>query len=129
MDWNSALAAMDETVAGVFDLDACTAKARKAGVSVNGSASADGARADFDFMGTFELSPPQQTIARHMPIDPGINRDIEAYDALVSAQTSGFAWALQRGDWIVVAAGTFVVAAKAEDGTARMAFYCNKVKA
>ncbi|ARO22941.1 hypothetical protein TAL182_CH01128 [Rhizobium sp. TAL182] len=126
VDWEAARAFTQEVCAEIFDYTPLRLQPRAGGVSVNHKTADDPDRLPFDFLGTIDLEPPADRIPRHLPADPGVKNGTVAYDAVLSALTTGWPYQPRRGDLVIeTAAGgvTWRIEASEKDGSARPAWY------
>ena len=126
MDWEAALALTETTCAEIFDRTPCRLQPRAIGQSVNHPAGNDPGRVAFDFLGTIELEPPSDRLARHLSSDPGIQNGTVSYDAVLTALTVGWLFRPKRDDRIISGNVTWKVAASEDDGSMRGAWYLVK---
>lgn len=126
MDWEAALALTDRVCAGTFDSTPCRLQPMATGATVNHKSMHDPDRVSFDFLGTIDLEPPSDRIARHIPADMGARSSAVSYAAVLTALVKDWPF-LPRHDDIVLAGGIkWKIAAKEDDGSGRPAWYLNK---
>lgn len=126
MDWDSAAAAMDTSVAAVFDKVAVTFEPKTKGFDVNAArASEDPNRAPFTRLCSVEREPATMPVSSRPAGDPGVPRDPIQYDAVITAHVAGWPYLPVRGDHAVVGSMRYVIAAVRSDA-GRPAFLVNK---
>lgn len=131
VDWLAAKAFTLATTAAVFDKTLCRMLpmvAPAGGRDLNAAPVADTGRAEFDFPATFDLEPSQDSIPRHLSLDPGTDAKIIAYDAVITAMTDAWPYLPNRRDRVSIGGDLFEIVLPRRDGSPRMAFYMNRVK-
>jgi hypothetical protein len=131
IDWTAAKAMTLATTASVFDKTLCRMLPMVApadGRDLNASLAPDAGRAEFEFLATLDLEPSQDSIPRHLSLDPGVDAKIVAYDAVITAMTDAWPWLPRRRDRVRIGSDLYEIALDRRDGSPRMAFYMNKVK-
>lgn len=125
MDWDAALAVLDQKAAEVFDTVTFTVRPMKDGLSANHGRVADPARAAFDFLGSLDIGPP--AMARGALVaDPAVRAQSVDFEAVATAHSAGWPYIPSRRD-IFEADGTrWSIADVDRDGTARRVFYLTK---
>jgi hypothetical protein len=114
-----------------FDTTLCRMKpmvAPAGGRDLNAAPVPDESRAEFDFYALLDLEPSQDSIPRHLTIDPGTDGKMVAYDAVITAMTDAWPYLPSRGDRVAIGGDTYKIMLDRRDGSARMAFYLNQVK-
>lgn len=132
IDWTAAKAMTLATTASIFDKTLCRMLPMVApadGRDLNASLAPDAGRAEFEFLATLDLEPSQDSIPRHLSLDPGVDAKIVAYDAVITAMTDAWPWLPRRRDRaLIIGSDLFEIVLDRRDGSPRMAFYVNKVK-
>lgn len=129
MSWDEALATTDAAVASYFDTAAFTAIAMATPPrAVNADAAPDASRPVFDFVGTLEIEPQFAAFARNDQ-PSAADRSVRQINRLcLTATTTGWPWVPRQGDRIRSATALYAVSANPDsDGTARVAFWLNRV--
>lgn len=127
MSWNDDLAMTDAIVAGYFDGDACTLLPRAGGVGVNHRRQDDSEREAFSFMGSIDQQPSGDLMARYRSGDPTSGKTNPYFDAVLTALVSAWPWVPRKDDHVLCNGVTWAIMAEATDGSARHAWYINKV--
>jgi hypothetical protein len=126
MNWETALAAADGAVAGVFDRQLVSIRPKTQGTSVNGPAIDDATRSAFERLVSIEMEPDMLMSSRRPAGDPAAGRQQGvSYEAVMTADVAGWPWLPRRGDMIVDGERKWTVAA-VQDGAGRPAFYLNR---
>lgn len=128
VDWASARAMLEESVAGVFDVTTCRLVGYKSGQSVNHAEQVDDSRPAFDFMGIIDLQPPADRLTRQPPGDPGAPGATVSYAAVLTAHVGEWPWLPRRGDRVVSGGKSWQIEASERDGSSRPAWYLSEVK-
>ncbi|NGO64199.1 hypothetical protein G6N76_10970 [Rhizobium daejeonense] len=128
VDWASARAMLEDTVAGVFDVTPCQLVGYRQGQSVNHGMQVDYSRPAFDFLGTIDLQPPADRLTRHPPGDPGTPGATVSYAAVLTAHVGEWPWRPRNGDRVVSGGRTWRIEASERDGSSRPAWYLSEVK-
>lgn len=128
MDWTSAEAALETTVAGVFDKTAFRVLPRHAGIGVNQPRISDASRSEFDAMGTLEFGPPTLPGPGRFAGDPSARGMPVAFEAVLTAHVATWPYVPVRGDRIVAGSKSWDVANVERDGTARAILYLNSAR-
>lgn len=128
IDFASATRLMDETVADVFDQDECLLRPRAKSDNVNAGRIDDPARATFEFMGSLEIGPEAVTRNSGLTIAPALDREAVTFEAVITANSSGFAHAPKRYDWIECKGKVWEIQDQAKDGSDRFVAYVNSAK-
>lgn len=128
VDWAAARALLEEGVAEVFDVTALEMVPMANGLGVNHARSQDTSRPGFAFLGTIDLDPPSDRVARFPPGDPGSQKTV-SYEAVLTAHSGSWPWfPVQRDRVRVIATGqVYQVEAVERDGSSRPALYLSKV--
>lgn len=127
VDWQAARAFTEAACAEIFDVTPCRLLPWSKGLDVNKKGGADPDRLPFDFMGTIDLEPPSDRIARHLPADPGPRNSTVSYDAVLSAHVGAWLYEPRRGDRVQTAKDLWQIAAKEPDGSNRPAWYLTRI--
>ncbi|WP_176083124.1 hypothetical protein [Martelella sp. HB161492] len=127
VDWVTVEALTEESCAGIFDTVDLTLQPRAKVLTVNHPPQDDPDRATFSFVGSIELEPPMEVIARHKPADPKAGPSV-AYDAVLTALISDWPYQPKRNDRVIVDATgeVYKIAAKIADGGSRPAWFLMK---
>lgn len=133
MDWNSASAAMDGMVAGVFDKQTVTIVPMTVGTDTSAPAVADPSRASFTRAATIELLPQGMPAAQRPAGDPVVARQQTSYHAVLTAKVADWPFEPRRGDHVIEAmqdgsSRRYIVASREADGSGRPAYYLNRAK-
>lgn len=128
MSWNDDFAAAEQAVADYFDEVALSLQPMKVGLTVNHPAGSDPDRDQFDFLGSIDLEPPSDRIARHLSSDTGIRNGTVSYDAVLTAHIGAWPYIPKRGDFVSAPGQLWKIEAKEEDGGLRPAWYLSRVK-
>lgn len=128
MDWKAAETLTEEVCAGVFDNTPCTLRPRKTGISPNHKSGPDDGRAPFDFLGTIEIEPPSDRLARHQSVDPGIRNGTVSYDAVLTAHGGAWPYRPRRGDHVVSGTDAWEIAAEGQDGSVRLVYFLTRAR-
>lgn len=131
IDWNAAKARTLATTAAVFDKTLCRMipmVSPLGGRDLNAAPVPDAGRAEFEFLALLDLEPSQDSIPRHLTLDPGTDGKMVAYDACITAMTDAWPYLPERGDRVAIGPDTYKIMLDRRDGSPRMAFYMNLVK-
>jgi hypothetical protein len=131
IDWTAAKARTLAMTASVFDRALCRMLpmvAPAGGRDLNAAPVPDAGRSEFDFLATLDLEPSQDSIPRHLSVDPAIDAKIVAYDAVITAMTDTWPYLPKRRDRVSIGADLYEIVLDRRDGSPRMAFYINRVK-
>jgi hypothetical protein len=127
VDWQAARAFTETACAEIFDVTDCQLIPMTTGLTVNHKGGPDPSREPFPFVGTIDLEPPSDRIARHLSNDPGSNAKTVSYDAVLSAHVGTWLYLPKRGDHIQSGTDTYKIAAIEKDGSSRPAWYLTRV--
>lgn len=123
VDWTAARQMTERKVSAVFDVQTCTLKPRRDGVSVNHGRQDDSSRVSFDFIGTIDLQPSGELLARHRSQDPAAHAANPHFDAVLTANAEGWPHMPRKGDHVASSVDVWEIAAVATDGGIRKAYY------
>lgn len=129
VDWAEARTMLENAVADVFDVTELEMLPMADGVSVNHGRQADTSRAVFSFLGTIDLEPPSDRIARYPAGDPG-SRGVVSHEAVLTAHCGAWPWLPAARDRVrVVETGqVYQIEAFERDGSSRPAIYLSRVR-
>lgn len=130
MSWDDALAAADRVAAGIFDTPGFTAvPMRQPERAANATPIADPDRVAFGFAGTLESAPELSALANSNAPRPADRAVRHVAKTCLTALASGWPWLPRQGDRIRAPDGALyqLAAAPDSDGTARLAFWLNRL--
>ncbi|MER8503858.1 hypothetical protein [Mesorhizobium sp. M1142] len=139
IDWNEASAALETTVAEVFDRETFRVVPTARRVGVNDTRMADPDRVGFPFLGSIHFGPaalaPGFSHPSMLSSDRDRAREMPAHEAVVTALSTDWPEPVKVEDQIVwldpetgVEKGRFLVAANPIDGGKRLALFVNRTK-
>lgn len=128
VDWAAARDQLEEAVAEVFDVTELEMVPMANGLGVNHARGRDTSRQGFAFLGTVDLDPPSDRVARFPPGDPGSQKTV-SYEAVLTAHVAAWPWfPVMRDRVVVVGTGqVYQIEAFERDGSNRPALYLSKV--
>lgn len=135
IDWNEASAALETTVAEVFDRETFRVVPTARRVGVNDTRMADPDRVGFAFLGSIHFGPaalaPGFSHASTLMSDRDRAREMPAHEAVITALSTDWPESVKVEDQIVWGEpekGRFLIAAIPVDGGKRLAIFVNRTK-
>lgn len=133
IDWETALAATEATVAEVFDTKTFHVFPTAKGASVNANRVADPDRAGFDFTGSIHFGPAALTPGFSHPATLMTDRDrvreMPSHEAVITALSTQWPHPVKVEDIVGLGETRYIVAAIPDDGGRRKALFVNRTRA
>lgn len=133
VDWESALTALEGSIATTFDTKTFHVFPTAKGQSVNSNRVADPDRAGFDFAGSIHLGPaalvPGFSHPPTLTTDRDRVREMPSHEAVITALSTDWPHPIRVEDIIGLGDTRYAVAAIPDDGGRRKAIFVNRTKA
>lgn len=132
IDWDAASAALESTVAEVFDTQSFRVFPTAKGASVNDTRVPDPSRSGFEFKGSIHFGPapllPGFSHPSTLMTDRDRIREAPSHEAVITALSTQWPEPVKVDDQVEWKGARYIIAANPVDGGKRLALFVNRTK-